>query len=147
VSDIEAMEDIVAGSLASRRLVAALSGGFAALALLLAVIGIYGVLAYSVSRRTAEIGVRRALGASTTSLVRLIVGQGLKPVALGLALGVLGAAVLSRLLGELLFGVTPTDPATYAAVVLAVAGAAVLACVLPASQAARLSVTSALRTE
>ena len=147
VSDIETLDDIVAGSLASRRLVAGLTGGFAALALLLAVIGIYGVLAYSVSRRTAEIGVRRALGASTTSLVRLIVGQGLKPVALGLALGVLGAAALSRLLGELLFGVTPTDPFTYAAVVMLVAGAAVLACVLPASQAARLSVTSALRTE
>jgi putative ABC transport system permease protein len=105
------------------------------------------VLSYAVSKRTGEIGVRMALGATRSSVLRLVLVQGLRPVTLGLVLGLGGMFWLSRLLRSLLFGITSTDPATYAGVALLLVGAAVAACLLPARQAARVEVTTALRQD
>jgi putative ABC transport system permease protein len=147
VADARTLDSIVAASVGSRTLVAALLAGFASVALVLSLIGIYGVLSYSVARRTAEIGVRMALGATGSSVLRLILVQGLQPVAIGLVAGLAAAIALSRLMTTLLFGVTPTDPVTYAALVLLLTVSATLACALPARQASRVNVTSALRTD
>ena len=124
-----------------------LLGAFALLALVLALVGIYGVMSYSVSRQTAEIGVRMALGASRERVLRFIIVQGMKPVVIGLAVGLAAALALSRVIAGLLFGVTAYDPLTYAAVAALLAATAVLACLLPARQAMRVDLVSALRAE
>jgi putative ABC transport system permease protein len=113
----------------------------------LALAGVYGVLAYAVSRRTGEIGVRLALGASPQKVLRLIVAQGMKPVVAGLLAGVAAALGLTRLMASLLFGITATDLATYAGVASLLAGAALLSCYMPARQALRVDVVAALRKE
>ena len=130
---------------ASRRLTTILLGGFAALALALAGIGIYGVIAYGVSQRTFEIGVRIALGASTASVVRLVMGEGIRMTIAGLALGLIGALGVDRLLRSLLVGVTPNDPTTLGAVVGVLVCVAACACALPARRATAVSPTEALR--
>jgi len=122
-------------------------GVFAGLALLLAVAGIYGVLSYSVARRTSEIGVRVALGASRRTVLVLIMRQGLKPVLAGLGVGLVGALALSRLLSGMLFGVTPADPLTYGSVALLGIVTALFACYVPANRATRVDPMSALRYE
>jgi putative ABC transport system permease protein len=147
VSDPSTLDAIVSSSVGSRRLIAGLLGSFAAVALILSLIGIYGVLSYSVARRTTEIGVRMALGATATSVLRLVLVQGLRPVIVGLAIGVGAALWLSRLMTSLLFEVTPTDPLTYLGLIVLLTVAATLACILPARQAAHVNVTSALRTD
>lgn len=147
VSDAATLDDLAASSVASRRLIAQLLAGFAGTALVLALIGIYGVLSYAVSQRTNEIGVRMALGASSASVLRLVVLQGLRPVAIGLAVGILASLWIARVMASLLFGVQPTDAVTYGAVALLLLTAAGLACVLPARRAAAIEVTAALRTE
>ena len=139
--------DRTRASVSSRRLIALLLAAFAGLALVLSLVGIYGVLSYTVSKRTAEIGVRMALGATRSSVLRLVLAQGLRPVTMGLVLGLGGMFWLSRLLRSLLFGITPTDPATYAGLALLLVAAAVAACLLPARQAARVDVTTALRQD
>jgi putative ABC transport system permease protein len=143
----QTVDDMVGASVASRRFIMLLLGGFAAVALLLALAGVYGVLSYMVSRRKSEIGMRIALGASRGEVVRLIVGQGMRPVLLGLVLGLAGALSLSRLLSSLLFGVTAADLPTYAGVAAVVAVAAGLSCLVPASAAVRLDVLAALRDD
>jgi ABC-type antimicrobial peptide transport system permease subunit len=120
---------------------------FAAVALLLALVGVYGVLAYSVGRRTAEIGLRIALGATPRSVLTLIVGQGMRPIIVGIAIGMAGAVGLSHLVSSLLFDVRPVDPLTYGAVALLVAIAALLACYVPALRALRVDPVAALRQE
>ena len=147
VSDAQSLDAIVTSSVSSRRLIALLLAAFAGLALVLSLVGIYGVLSYTVSKRTAEIGVRMALGATRSSVLRLVLAQGLRPVTMGLVLGLGGMFWLSRLLRSLLFGITPTDPATYAGLALLLVAAAVAACLLPARQAARVDVTTALRQD
>ena len=147
ISDPMTLDDIAASSVASRRLIAQLLAAFAGTALVLALIGIYGVLSYAVSQRTNEIGVRMALGASSASVLQLVVLQGLRPVAVGLALGIVASLWIARVMGSLLFGVQPTDSVTYVAVALLLLGAATLACVLPARRAAAIEVTAALRAE
>jgi putative ABC transport system permease protein len=147
VSDAQSLDAIVISSVSSRRLIALLLAAFAGLALVLSLVGIYGVLSYTVSKRTAEIGVRMALGATRSSVLRLVLAQGLRPVTMGLVLGLGGMFWLSRLLRSLLFGITPTDPATYAGLALLLVAAAVAACLLPARQAARVDVTTALRQD
>ncbi len=147
VSDPMTLDELAASSVASRRLIAQLLGAFAATALALALVGIYGVLSYAVSQRTNEIGVRMALGATSASVLQLVVLEGLRPVAGGLALGILTSLWIARVMGSLLFGVQPTDAVTYVAVALLLLTAATLACVLPARRAAAIEVTAALRAE
>jgi len=134
-------------SLAEPRFYTFLLGAFAALALLLAAVGLYGVLAYLVGRRTHEIGVRVALGGRRADILRLVFGQAMRLVAAGIALGVAGAAAVTRLLGSLLFGVSPTDPLTLAAVAAALAVVAAVATVVPARRATRVDPMVALRSE
>ena len=120
---------------------------FAGLALLLALAGVYGVLAYSIARRVPEIGVRLALGAQRGTLVRFVVTRGMLPVAIGAAIGLAATIWLSRLIASLLFGVTAGDVLTYAVAIAAVLGASLLACYLPARAVLRVDPVVALRTE
>ena len=122
-----------------------MSAIFAGLATLLAAVGLYGVLSYVVSQRTAEIGIRMALGAQRGQVIGLVMIGGLRIVVFGLAIGLAGAAAASRLIRTLLFDVTPTDPVTYVAIVIVVAAAALVASWLPARQAAGIEPTEALR--
>ncbi len=132
VSNIRTLDEVVTASVATRRLTMWLLATFAALALVLALAGVYGVLAYSVARRTSEIGVRLALGAEHQAVLRSVVAAGMRPVVIGAAIG-LGAAIwLSRLMSSLLFEVQPHDLATYVAAGLTVTLVALLACYLPA---------------
>ncbi|HSL20581.1 MAG TPA: ABC transporter permease [Vicinamibacterales bacterium] len=147
LSNIQTMEEIVAASTASRRFTLILLGAFAGLALVLALVGIYGVMSYSVSRQTAEIGVRIALGATNDRVLRLILLKGMTPVVIGIGVGLVTAFLLSRLIANLLFGVTARDPLTYVAVAGLLAVSAILACIVPARQAMRVDVVSALRAE
>ncbi len=147
LANVQTLEEIVHESTATRRFTLLLLGAFAGLALMLALVGIYGVMSYSVSRQTAEIGVRMALGADRASVMRLVLVQGLRPVAIGIAVGLAGAFLLSRFIATLLFGVTPRDPLTYVLVAALLLATAVIACIVPARQALRIDVVSALRAE
>jgi putative ABC transport system permease protein len=122
-------------------------GGFAALALLLAAVGIFGVISYAVAQRTQEIGVRRALGAGTAGVMRLVLTQSLGLAAIGVAIGLAGALAVSRILRSMLFGVTPTDTLTFASVAAGLLAVAFLASYLPARRAARIDPLRALRYE
>ncbi len=147
LSDIRAMDEIVNGSVADRRFNTVLLVILAGVALMLALAGIYGVQSYSVARRTSEIGVRVALGATHQNVVRLMVRQGMRPALLGIGLGILGALALSRLLTGLLFGIAPNDPLTYVGVALVLAAAALISCYVPALRALHLDPVTALREE
>ena len=144
---IATMDDVVAASTSQRRLALVLFGAFAAAALLLAIAGIYGVLAGSVSERTREIGVRSALGATPASLIGLVVGQGGRLAALGIVLGLAGSFALTRYLQSLLFGVAPNDPATLVGVCVLLSCVTLAACLVPAARAARVDPSAALRAE
>jgi putative ABC transport system permease protein len=120
---------------------------FAALALLLCCVGIYGVVSYSVARRTTEIGIRMALGATASIIMRLVLREGLKLTLAGVVIGLAAAAAVTRFMASMLFGVPPIDPLTFAAVAAAVTIIALLALVIPARRAMRLDVMQALRTE
>jgi putative ABC transport system permease protein len=146
VADIRTMDDVISISTAQRRLTMLLIVGFATLALALAAIGIYGVLGYSVTQRTQEIGIRMALGAERRAVMRMVVGQAMSLVAVGLAAGTGGAWVLMKVIQKLLFGVEPSDPLTFATVagILALVGAA--AALAPALRATRIDPAVALRT-
>jgi putative ABC transport system permease protein len=141
------MREIISDSLAQRRFTMLLLGLFAAVALLLAGVGVYGVMAYSVSARTREIGVRMALGAQARDVLHLVMKQGLKLVSVGLAIGLLGASVSARLMNDLLFGVGATDPVTFVAVALLLAVVALVACWIPGRRAAKVDPMIALRYE
>ena len=147
LSNIRTLDEMVSASTASRRFTVVLLSAFAALALTLAVVGIFGVTSYSVSRQTAEIGVRMALGASHDTVMRFILMQGMKPVIGGLLVGIAAALLLSRLMENLLFGVTARDPLTYAGVTALLASTALVACLIPARHALRIDVLAALRAE
>jgi macrolide transport system ATP-binding/permease protein len=134
-------------SLGAEQSMAALVGSFAALALLLAAIGLYGSLSYAVSRRTRELGVRMAIGAAARDVRGLVLSQGMRLVTIGLVIGVLGAMGATRLIAGMLFGVQPTDPLTFVAVVLLLALVAMLACYVPARRATRIDPMEALRHE
>jgi putative ABC transport system permease protein len=147
VTNIQTFEGALADSLARERLSALVSAAFALSGLLLASFGLYGLLAFLVTERTKEIGVRIALGAHLGRLTRSYVGGGLRLVAIGGAIGVAGSLVLLRSLSTLLFGVTPYDMSTYAAVLLLLCTVAALASYLPARRAARIEPLRALRQE
>jgi len=151
VSDVQSMEQIVSDSLGSRRVSMSLLMSFAGLALILAVIGIYGVMSYSVTQRTQEIGIRMALGADREQVMLMVAKQAFRLIALGLAVGILLAVGLSfglsRVLADQLFGVKATDPTTFAAVAALLAIVALLASGLPARRATRINPVQALRHE
>lgn len=147
VAQVQTMEEVVAGSMAQRRFYATALGVFAALALALAAVGIYGVMAYSVAQRTREIGIRMALGAQASNVLGLVLGQGMRMVLAGAALGLAGALALTRLMRRMLFGVEPTDLTTFAAVCALLLAVALLACAVPAMRAARVDPLVALREE
>ena len=141
------MEQIVSTSLAQRRLTMLLLGVFAVMAMVLAAIGVYGVLSFSVAQRSHEFGIRIALGAQVRDVLRLVLGNGMKLALLGIAIGLTAALALTRLLSALLFGVTPTDAATFGLVSLALFLISLLACYIPARRATKVDPLVALRYE
>jgi putative ABC transport system permease protein len=147
VYNIISMEDLLYDSVSTRRFTMSMLGGFSALALILAMMGVYGVLSYAVAQRTPEIGIRIALGAQGRDVLRMILAQGLKPVVIGSVAGLIASLALGRVLSGLLYGVTATDPATFTVVVLLLLFAALLACYLPARRATKVDPMVALREE
>lgn len=147
VTSVATMEQLVARNLARPRFSAVLLNWLSALALLLAAIGIYSVVAYSVAQRTAEIGVRIALGAQSRDILKLVIGQGMRPVVAGIGIGLAVSFALTRLIAALLFGVSATDPLTFAVVAMTLALTAVFACWLPARRATKVDPLAALRCE
>jgi putative ABC transport system permease protein len=144
IYNVRTMDDVVANSLGTRRVSMQLFAVFAIAALLLAAIGIYGVMAYSVTQRTREIGIRMALGAQRSDVLALVIRQGMRLTVIGVVVGVAGAFALTRLMANLLFGVAATDPLTFAVIPLLLLFVAFVACYLPARRAARLDPTIAL---
>ncbi|HXG65767.1 MAG TPA: ABC transporter permease [Blastocatellia bacterium] len=147
IYDIKTMEQVVSESLAQPRFSGLLLGLFAVLALALGSVGIYGVISYSVAQRTHEIGVRMALGAQRRDILKMVVGRGMRPVFIGLGIGLAGALWLTRFLSSLLFGVSATDPMIFAGVALLLLLAALLACYVPARRATKVDPMMALRYE
>jgi len=147
VAAIQPMTKLVTDSVARRRFNALLTGLFSIVALLLASIGIFGVLTYTVAQRTQEIGLRVALGAQTRDVLRLVLGQGVRLILFGLAVGLAASFALTRVLGGMLFGVTPTDPLTFVAVSLLLTSVALIACYIPARRATKVDPLVALRYE
>ena len=147
IFDIHTMQQLVDDSISTRRLTLVLLGIFSALALILAAIGIYGVMAYSVALRTQEIGIRMALGAQPKDVLRLVLGQGARIAFFGVGIGLAAAAALSRALSSLLFSVSASDPITFAAVAVLLMAVALLACYIPARRALRVDPIIALRYE
>jgi putative ABC transport system permease protein len=144
---VATMEQIISRSLAQRRLNLALIGALAALAVVLAAFGLYSLIAYTVAQRTHEIGIRLALGAERRNILQLVLKQGFKLAAIGIALGLVGACAATQALRSLLYGISPTDPVTFVAVPFLLALIALLACWLPARRATRVNPVEALRAE
>jgi putative ABC transport system permease protein len=147
VADVRTMEDVVDATLARPRTVSVLLSAFALMALVLAGVGVYGVMAYSVSQRTQEFGVRMALGATAQSVFRMVIGQAMRLVVVGVVAGLIAAGALTRMLDTLLFQTTALDPLTYAATAVMLMLVAVFAAYVPARRGTRIAPTDALRAE
>jgi predicted permease len=147
VAEVATMSQLVRGALAQRRFGTTLLVAFAAVALALAAVGLYGVVAYSVAQRRQELGIRIALGASARRILKLVVGQGLRPALAGAAVGLVGAALLTRLMSSMLFGIRPGDPLTMAVVAGVLGAVALLASLVPARRALRVHPVEALRSD
>jgi ABC-type antimicrobial peptide transport system permease subunit len=143
----QTMESVISDSMAARRFAMILLGAFAALALGLASVGIYGVIAYVVGERTQEIGIRMALGARQGDVLRLVLWQGTRLALLGVVIGLGAALALTRLMTRLLYGISATDPATFAGLAAVLTAVAVAACLIPARKAMRVDPVVALRYE
>jgi ABC-type antimicrobial peptide transport system permease subunit len=141
------MNEVIAGSLAERRFLMILLDAFAVVALLLASVGLFGVISYLVGQRRQELGIRIALGAQRRDVLRLVLNHGMKMAMGGVALGLIAAFVLTRLLANALYGVSATDPATFAAISLLLTTVALLACFFPARRATKVDPLIALRNE
>jgi putative ABC transport system permease protein len=141
------MDEVIDLSVAQRRLTMVLLSGFALLALVLAAVGIYGVISYSVTQRTQEIGIRMALGAQRAAVLRMVVGQAMTLAGIGLVAGAAGAWLLTQFMRKLLFGVTPSDPLTFGAVSVLLALVAAVAASVPGLRATRVDPVIALRSE
>jgi len=147
VANVLSMDDVIAQSVSPQRFNFLLLASFAALALLLAAVGIYGVLSYTVRRRVREIGIRMALGATNSDVLKLVVTDGMKPILVGVAIGLAAALTLSRLIASLVFGVHPIDPLTFSAVALILIAVGIMANLLPAYRATRVEPVRTLRDE
>jgi predicted permease len=147
VANVRTMEELMAGSVAQSRYRTRLLSGFSVIALVLSAVGIYGVMSYAVSQRTREIGLRMALGARRRNVLSLVVGRGMKLVVIGVAAGIAAALAVTRVMENLLYGVSATDPLTFLAVALILMSIALLACLVPACRAANIDPMDALRTE
>jgi putative ABC transport system permease protein len=147
IAEVRPMAEVIAVSTAQRRLTMTMLMIFAAVALVLASVGIYGVISYSVTQRTQEIGIRLALGAQRGDVLRMIVGQAMVLTIAGIALGAAGAFALTRLMTKLLFNVRPGDPLTFVAVAMLLGGVAAMASYLPGRRATRVDPVVALRAE
>jgi ABC-type antimicrobial peptide transport system permease subunit len=145
--DIVTMEERIADTIWQRRISGALFIVFAALALVLASVGVYGVMSYMVSQRTREIGVRMAIGAGPRDALKLVIGQGAKLIAAGLGAGLIVAFIAGRIINSMLYQVSATDPLTYLVTPLLLAAVALVACYIPARRAMKVDPMTALRTE
>ena len=147
VANFRTMDELVAKAVARPRFSSLLLGLFAAAALMLTVVGLYGVVAYGVNQRTREIGMRMALGAQQQNVLALIIRQGMRPAFVGVSVGMVGAFGLMRLLAGQLYEIKPTDPATFGIVALGLLFVSLAACYIPARRAAKIDPMAALRTE
>jgi ABC-type antimicrobial peptide transport system permease subunit len=146
-ANFKTFQQVYSASLGSRRFNLILIGFFGITALLLATAGVFGVMAYSVSRRTREFGVRIALGATSGNVLRMVLGQGLRTIVVGVVIGIAGSFALTKTVSSLLFGVTATDPVTFGGVTLLLVAVALLACYIPARRATKVDPMVALRSE
>ncbi len=147
IYNIRTMNEIRAESVAPERLNLTLFSIFAGIALLLAIVGIYGVMSYTVTQRTHEIGIRMAIGAQQRDVFKMVMGQGMMLALIGIAIGLVGAFALTRLMATMLFGVTATDPATFAAIAILLTAVALVACYLPGRRATKVDPVVSLRYE
>jgi putative ABC transport system permease protein len=147
VYGVRSMREVLGTTLNSQRMSTTLLGVLAALALALALVGIYGVMSYTVAQHTRELGIRMALGAQTSDIIRLVVGRGMFLTAVGVAAGGAGSFALTRFISKLLYGVTATDPLTFAGIALLLSLVALVACLVPARRATRVDPMIALRYE
>jgi predicted permease len=147
ITRVTTLKSQVSDSLGQQRAISGLTGIFGILGLVLACVGLYGIMAYNVARKTHDIGIRMALGAERGDVLRLVIGQGLKLALIGVAIGIAGALALTRFVASLLYGVKPTDPLTFVAVSLILVAVALLACFIPAQRATKVDPMEALRYE
>lgn len=147
VSEVTTMQELLANSIAQKRFSMLLLSLFAGLALVLAAVGIYGVISYSITQSTQELGIRMALGANRRNILSLIVGQGAKLALIGVGLGIVASLLLTRVLSSLLYGVSATDPIVFAGLAILLIGIVLLACFIPAQRATKLDPMLALRQQ